>query len=134
MAHEQTFIDITDNPELRSRIAEAMAGDGGRVVLGTADGPLVAVVPLDEEGVRLTNDFTGLRAAAGSWQDEDADAMIAAIYEDRRRSSQPHINIRSTSFIANGPSTTSKGSRRRFSFSNRSRPTGWRSAQCPTPR
>lgn len=93
MAHEQPFIDITDNPELRSRIAEAIVGDGGRVVLGTADGPLVAVVPLDEEGARPSNDFAGLRAAAGSWQDEDADAMIAAIYEDRRRSSEPPVEI-----------------------------------------
>jgi len=32
------------------------------------------------------NDFPGLIAAAGSWQDEDTDAMIAAIYADRARS------------------------------------------------
>ncbi len=86
MAHEPTFIDITDNPELSRRIAEAMRRDPGRVVLGTADGPLAAVVPLGDEPTRPTGDFAGLKAAAGSWQDEDTDAMIAEIYEARHRS------------------------------------------------
>jgi len=92
MAHEQTFIDITDNPELRRRIAEAMRRDAGRVVLGTADGPLVAVVPLDDKPTH-TDDFSGLKAAAGSWQDEDTDAMITEIYEARRRSIRPSAEL-----------------------------------------
>lgn len=93
MAHEQTFIDITDNPDLRRRIAEAIRRDTGRVVLGTADGPLVAVVPLNEDDRRPTGDFAGLKAAAGSWQDEDTDAMIAEIYAARRRSIRPPVEL-----------------------------------------
>ena len=94
MAHEQTIIDITDNPELSRRIAEAMRGDAGRVVLRTADGPLAEVVPLDEaESVRPTGDFAGLEAAAGSWRDEDTDAMIAEIYASRHRTTRPPAEL-----------------------------------------
>ena len=94
MAHAQTIIDITDNPELSRRIAEAIKGDAGRVVLRTADGPLAAVVPLDKaESVQPTGDFAGLKAAAGSWRDEDTDAMIAEIYAARHRTTRPHPEL-----------------------------------------
>lgn len=51
MTHEQTVIDIADNPELRRHIAEAIRRDAGRGVLGT------------------TGDSAGHRAAAGSCAD-----------------------------------------------------------------
>ncbi len=40
----------------------------------------------DGKNKRSLSDFPGLIAAAGSWQGEDTDAMIAAIYADRARS------------------------------------------------
>ncbi len=88
MAHDPHFIDITDNADLL-RLAEEVREIPRRVVLGMGDTPLVAVVPLTNGERHPTHAFAGLAAAAGSWQDEDTDAMLAEIYEDRQRSLFP---------------------------------------------
>lgn len=92
MAHEQEFIDISNNPDLL-RFVEDVRRKDVRVVLGTKDTPLVAMVPLTDDDRHPTRDFAGLVAAAGSWQDEDTDTMLAEIYEDRQRSIRASIEL-----------------------------------------
>jgi len=92
MAHGQEFIDISNNPDLL-RLAEDVRRTDVRMVLGTKDTPLVAIVPLTNDDERPTRSFAGLTAAAGSWQDEDTDTMLAEIYEDRQRSTRPPAEL-----------------------------------------
>ena len=92
MVHEQEFIDISNNPDLL-QLAEDVRRKDVRVVLGTKDTPLVAIVPLTNDDEHPTRSFAGLTAAAGSWQDEDTDTMLAEIYENRQRSVRLPIEL-----------------------------------------
>lgn len=111
MTHEQTYIDLTDNPELSRRIAEAVRGEGGRVVLGTVDGPIAAVVPLDDTAAGPTGAdtsaalpvptaeeaaaaVTAIEQAAGGWVGlVDAEAFKRYIHERRRTANRPSPNL-----------------------------------------
>jgi hypothetical protein len=42
---------------------------------------------------RTKADYEAFRAAAGSWKDEDVDTLIQNVYESRRSSSRPPIEL-----------------------------------------
>ena len=43
--------------------------------------------------VKTEADYEAFRAAAGSWKDVDTDRLIEDIYESRRRSSRPPVEL-----------------------------------------
>ena len=56
--------------------------------------PLSAARPLRRRGRKRTKaDIEAFRAAAGSWKDEDVDTLIKNIYESRRHSSRPLVDL-----------------------------------------
>ena len=109
MAHEQTYIDLSDNPELSRRIASAMRSETGRVVLGTADGPLAEIVPLTETPTRPADNETAaalpvptadeavaavaaIEQASGGWVGlVDAEAFKVYLSERRRTANRPSV-------------------------------------------
>lgn len=56
--------------------------------------PLSSAKPLRRRGRKRTKaDIEAFRAAAGSWQDEDVDTFIKNVYESRRHSSRPLVDL-----------------------------------------
>jgi hypothetical protein len=48
---------------------------------------------IDGVAAKTKADFEAFRAAAGSWKDVDTDKLIEDIYESRRRSSRPPVEL-----------------------------------------
>jgi hypothetical protein len=43
--------------------------------------------------IRTKADIEAFRAAAGSWKDEDVDTLLKNVYESRRNSSRPAVEL-----------------------------------------
>jgi hypothetical protein len=98
MAEHAKPIDISDTPELL-RLAEEVRRDGAPRVLCTHDEDLVMIVPLPQPRTRRRGrvktqaDYEAFRRSAGGWADLDTDTLIKNIYEDRKRSSRPPVDL-----------------------------------------
>ena len=98
MAEHAKSIDISDVPELL-RLAEEVRRAGEPRVLRKDGEELAMVVPLAPPKVRRRGrvkteaDYEAFRRAAGGWADVDTDTLIKNIYEDRRRSSHPPVEL-----------------------------------------
>ena len=55
--------------------------------------PVGTVVKPKEKRVKTKADYEAFHKAAGSWKDMDVEKFKAAIYESRRRSIRPSVNL-----------------------------------------
>jgi antitoxin (DNA-binding transcriptional repressor) of toxin-antitoxin stability system len=98
MAEHAKSIDISDVPEIL-RLAEEVRRAGEPRVLAKGGEELAMVVPLlpprkrRRGRVKTEADYKAFRSAAGGWADVDTDTLIKNIYEDRRRSSRPPVEL-----------------------------------------
>jgi hypothetical protein len=96
MARELKSIDISDNPELLRIVEEVRSSNEPRVLRRNRE-DLVIVSPAKRarrsRRTKTPADYAAFRAAAGSWKDVDTDKLIADIYESRRLSSRPPVEL-----------------------------------------
>lgn len=90
-------IDISDSPEVL-RLAEEVRRAGEPYVLRRDGEDLAVVVPLPRPRKPRVKkptkaDIEAFRSVAGSWADVDTDKLIEDIYETRRRSNRPPIEL-----------------------------------------
>ena len=97
MAKELRAVDVSRVPELL-RIAEEVraSGEGRLLKRDGEDLAIIAPVRAIRGRTRRTKtkaDRDALLAAAGSWADVDIDTFNADVYESRRRSSRPPVEL-----------------------------------------
>ena len=98
MAKELKTIDITNIPEL-VRLAEEVRTSNEPRVLRCANEDVAVVMPpkparTSRRGRRPSAaDYEAFRSAAGGWKDVDTEAFKEYIYERRRRSSRPPVEL-----------------------------------------
>lgn len=90
-------IDISGMPELSKLVDEARRSKE-RVLLRSGDDIVAEIVPVGTSTFRPTKVRTpeGRRAflaAAGSWKDVDVDRLLEDIYESRRLSTKPPVDL-----------------------------------------
>lgn len=94
-------LDISHVPELLRIVEEVRATNEPRVLRRDGEDLAVLVPSSPVKGVRsrrvkTTADYEAFRSAAGSWKDVDTDRLVAEIYESRRRSSRPPVELEVT--------------------------------------
>lgn len=98
MADHTKSIDISDVPDVL-KLAEEVRRDGEPRVLRRNGEDLAVVLPLPasekRHGRRVLSeaDYEAFRSAAGGWQDIDTDRLIENIYESRRISTRPPVEL-----------------------------------------
>lgn len=96
MAKRRETIDVTDNPEVL-RLAEEVRRDGEPRVLQRDGEDLAVVMPLPGRKTHLKKptaaDIEAFRSAAGGWADIDTDKLVENIYESRRNSVRPPVEL-----------------------------------------
>ena len=98
MARELKTIDVSSIPELL-RLAEEVRDTNEPRVLKRDSEDLAILMPASRRRRRRTPrpktraDYEAFRSAAGSWKDVDTDRLIAEVYESRRRSSRPAVEL-----------------------------------------
>lgn len=99
MAEHAEPIDINDASELLELAEEVHRSHTPRVLRHDGE-ELAMVVPLphppkgSKQGRKKTEaDYEAFRRAAGGWADVDTDRLIENIYEDRRRSTRPPVEL-----------------------------------------
>lgn len=88
-------IDISGVPDL-IRLAEEVRETGEPRVLRRANEDLAVLMPVPKTSRRREKteaDYEAFRSSAGSWKDVDTDKLIDDIYESRRRSSRPPVEL-----------------------------------------
>jgi len=96
MAEEPGVIDISGAPELL-RLAEEVRHSHRPYLLKCGDVALARLVPLAhpvKQRGRVKGDRDAFLASAGGWKDlVDTDRLVADIYESRRNSSRPPVDL-----------------------------------------
>ena len=98
MAKEVKPMDISTEPVLL-RLAEEVLTSGEPRVLRRRDEDLVMVTPVRPTRLRRSKrtsskaDYEAFLSSAGSWSDVDTDKLVADIYESRRRSTRPPVEL-----------------------------------------
>lgn len=98
MAEHIKSIEIGDEPELL-RLAEEVHRSHEARVLRRAGEDLALVVPLPQSTItrrsreKSDSDYEAFRSAAGGWSDLDTDQLIRDIYESRRISTRPRVEL-----------------------------------------
>lgn len=97
MAETLNRISFAEFSTNLTRIFDRVTGTGEEIVVETGAGDLVALKPLTRVKSRRRRktkaDYEAFRASAGSWKDEDVDTFIKNIYESRRTSSRPPVEL-----------------------------------------
>jgi hypothetical protein len=93
------IVDISHVPEML-RVAEEVRDSREARILYSNGEEIALMVPVPQRskrrGKRRTKtkaDYDAFRSAAGSWKDVDTDRLLADIYESRRRSSRPPVEL-----------------------------------------
>jgi hypothetical protein len=98
MAKELRPVDVSKLPELLSIAEDVRASGVGRLLKRNGE-ELAILAPVTRRARKATArgrskaDYEALLAAAGSWKDVDTDAFVADVYESRRRSSRPPVEL-----------------------------------------
>lgn len=97
MAKELKPVDVSRVPELLSIAEEVRASGVGRLLKRNGE-ELAILAPVTRTRKptargRSKADYEALLAAAGSWKDVDTDSFVADVYESRRRSSRPPVEL-----------------------------------------
>ena len=92
MFTDPKIIEITSDTELLRLLEEA---EENALIL-EKEGARYRLVKEPEEPAdseKTTSDYEAFLSAAGSWEDMDADAFLADVYESRRRSTRPPVEL-----------------------------------------
>jgi hypothetical protein len=98
MAEHLKPIDISDDPALLRLVDEVRAANGPRVLRRDGE-DLAVVMPLPHpmkrrRGRTLSKeDYDAFRSSAGGWKDIDTDKLVENIYESRRISTRPPVEL-----------------------------------------
>src|SRR5581483_5865934 len=98
MAEQPKTLDVSDVPDVLS-LAEEVHRAGEPTILQCAGVDLAVIIPLPQPGKRQQRralskaDYEAFRSAAGGWHDIDTDKLIENIYESRRLSIRPPIDL-----------------------------------------
>lgn len=98
MTRELKVINISNVPELL-HLAEEVRNTNEPCVLRRDSEDLAILMPPARARKRRAlraktkADYEAFRSAAGSWKDMDTDKFVADIYESRRRSSRPPVEL-----------------------------------------
>jgi hypothetical protein len=98
MAYEREIVDISNSPDLL-RLAEDVRRSNTPRVLRRDDIDVAVVLPLADgkkrkgKRTRTEEDHQAFYEAGGSWKDEDTDTLVQNIYESRRHSSRPPVEL-----------------------------------------
>ncbi len=99
MAKELKAIDISNAPELLRLVEELRKGDEPRVLRRDSE-DLAILTPVNKSPKRTAKraktraDHEAFLSSAGSWKGiVDTDNLVADIYESRRRSSRPPVEL-----------------------------------------
>jgi hypothetical protein len=93
-----TPIDITNMPDL-VKIAEEVEATKTPRELRRENKPVALITPVTgakkakKQQAKTKADYEAFKSAAGSWKDVDTDRLIKHIYEQRRRSNKPPIEL-----------------------------------------
>lgn len=103
MTHPIIHIDISNNPDLMRLAEEVRESKEPRMLV--SDHEAVAILLPADAALKKKKrerrgpkgktkaDYEAFRAAAGGWKDVDTDTLIKNIYEDRRRSNRPPVEL-----------------------------------------
>ena len=96
---ELKVIDISNTPELLRLVEELIKGDEPRVLRRDSE-DLAVLTPVKNlpkrraKRARTKADHEAFLSSAGSWKGiVDTDNLVADIYESRRRSSRPPVEL-----------------------------------------
>ncbi|MBI4493677.1 MAG: hypothetical protein HY690_12875 [Chloroflexi bacterium] len=98
MAREFKHIDVSDLPDLL-HLAEEVRRTKEPRVLSRKSEEIAIIMPVkpatsrQRRRAKTRADYEAFLSAAGSWQDVDTDKLIADIYQSRRRSSRPPVEL-----------------------------------------
>ena len=97
MARELRCVDISDIPVLL-KLAREVHVAKTPIVLRDDSEDLAVIVPANAvqrpaKRTKTKADYDAFLSAAGSWKDVDTDKLIEDIYESRRRSSRPPVEL-----------------------------------------
>ena len=98
MARAVQVVDVSDAPELL-RLAEEVHRTHEPRILQRDGEALALLVPVGPTGARrprkrrTSADEEAFRSAACSWRDVDTDRLIADLYDSRRRSIRPPVEL-----------------------------------------
>src|SRR6266496_487105 len=98
MARESISIDVSRIPELL-RIAEEVGASGEPRILRREHEALAVVMPISgitkrrRSRAKTETDLEAFKSAAGGWKDIDTDKLVEEIYEDRRLSVRPPLEL-----------------------------------------
>jgi hypothetical protein len=97
MAERLKALDISNMPDVR-RLAEEVSATRESRILRSSNGDLALVSPLAKSTRRhgrgkTEADLSAFRSAAGGWKDVDTDRLTEDIYETRRRSNRPPVEL-----------------------------------------
>jgi len=95
LGSEMTPIDIANMPELIRLVEEVRATGESRVLCRDAE-EVAMLVPLRKSRTKREKtkaDWEAFLSAAGSWRDVDTDRLVKDIYQSRRKSSRPPVNL-----------------------------------------
>lgn len=97
MARELKTIDISSVPELLRIVEEAREAREPRLLRrGREDLAILRPVKTASKRRKRTKteaDYAAFLSSAGSWKDVDTDRLIRDIYESRRMSSRPPVEL-----------------------------------------
>lgn len=101
MSRAPEAIDVTNLPEV-ARLAEEVRQSRTPRELRRGDEVIARIVPAARHtalparrygGKRSVEDVEAFRSSAGGWADIDAEKLKSDIYESRRRSSRPPVDL-----------------------------------------
>lgn len=99
MAKEPRLIDISDTPELLRLVEELRKSDERRVLRRDSEDlailtPVKGIPRRRAKRAKTKGDHEAFLSSAGSWKGiVDTDKLVADIYESRRRSSRPSVDL-----------------------------------------
>jgi hypothetical protein len=98
MARAPRPMDISNVPELLRLVEEVRRNAEPRVLRRDSEDlailtPVKAAPRRKPRRVKTKADYEAFLSAAGSWKDVDTDKLIADIYESRRRSYRPPVEL-----------------------------------------
>ncbi len=98
MAEHAKSIDISDIPDLLRLAEEVQASNEPRMLTRNAE-QLAVVMPVGKRSAKRprktpsAEDLEAFRSAAGGWKDLDTDTLVKNIYESRRISIRPRVDL-----------------------------------------
>lgn len=91
-------IDISNSPELLRIVEEVKTSRKPRILTKNSEHvallmPVDTATPLKKKREKTIADYEAFRSAAGSWKDVDIEEFKKNMYESRKRSTRPPVEL-----------------------------------------